>query len=513
MPDFSEDPNQQDPEAARKALLARLFGLSVPAPQQIPLAPPGQATPQPIPNAAAGAPPKMTPLSEGGGDTNQSGAQSGPQLARPINGVRSPAAAPGGMTRSASISDPEATNASSHPLPSVSPILSESDWSKANPAPAHTPYQEPKLWQRLLLGLSAASSEFGRPGSGAAIVRDYLGNIERNEEAEKNYPETSAALQHQRYMTYVQGAEAPLHIQQLQQQISDTEAQARLRNEQALRDANPVPKAVKPENLAQMHAEALQDAIARGVKPSEDPKVLAIEDAIQRVQKEPTAKTPNDFESFYTKWLKDNNQADTAANQLKAHKEWEIRPDQPGANDARNDRSYQYNNNIIEKQRAPIDQRLERLDRAEQAVNQKSAQADALIAPELLSVMVGGQGSGLRMNEAEISRIVGGRSKWADLQAILQKWTPGSGLSVTPEQRQQISALLKVVREKTVAKQHAYVEAQTALSEASSVQEHRKITTDLKKKLSAIDSGPEHDQPAGEAPGKTSANPSNPAGI
>lgn len=107
--------------------------------------------------------------------------------------------APGGMTRSASISDPEATNAANQPpLPT---FQSEEEWNKANPAAVHTPYQAPDLKHRLLEGLFAGMQEFGRPGEGAATIRDYLGDIRKNQEAEESYPETSAAAQHQRYMT------------------------------------------------------------------------------------------------------------------------------------------------------------------------------------------------------------------------------------------------------------------------------------------------------------------------
>ena len=165
-------------------------------------------------------------------------------------------------------------------------------------------------------------------------------------------------------------------------------------------------------------------------------------------------------------------------------------PPSPATADNRLDRSYQYNNNIIEKQRKGTDDRLERLDRAQMSLNAKSPQADALIAPELLTVMAGGQGSGLRMNEAEISRIVGGRSNWEALKAAANKWQldPSKALSITDAQRGQVGALLSKVRSKTTAKQGAFDEAQADLIHAGDVDTHRKITASLKKKLSQIDS-------------------------
>jgi soluble cytochrome b562 len=69
--------------------------------------------------------------------------------------------------------------------------------------------------------------EFGRPGEGAATVRNYLGDIERRADEEKNYPTTSAALQHQKYMAAGQGAEVPEHLREMKAQIDKTEAEAK----------------------------------------------------------------------------------------------------------------------------------------------------------------------------------------------------------------------------------------------------------------------------------------------
>jgi hypothetical protein len=54
------------------------------------------------------------------------------------------------------------------------------------------------------------------------------------------------------------------------------------------------------ENINQLHADAVQEAIAKGVDPSKDPKVLQIEDSIQRTQREPAQRPAftNPFEAF-----------------------------------------------------------------------------------------------------------------------------------------------------------------------------------------------------------------------
>jgi len=453
MAEFFQQQDQQDPDAIRKAILLRMFGAAA-----------AGATPGAAPGASGAPPTTMTPAA-------------GPD-------ARKPTAQP--------LAAAAANNNGGNMEPGNSaPILSEADYQKQNPAAPHTPYVAPSFKQRLLEGLFAGMQEFGRPGEGARTVQNYLGDIQRNQEAENNFPQTSAADAHNRYMTYVQGAKAPVELQNMNAELEDRRAQAAERLAKADLEKNP-PAKTKPILIADPTnpknpdpVPALQNLgtgqiIDQEGKPIPNAKVW-----------EKAAPAGNDFEQYYAQWQKDTKQPDTAANRLAAHRQWEIKPEQPGANDTRLDRSYQYNNNIIEKQRTPLDQRLERLDRVEQAINQRSAQADALIAPELLSVMVGGMGSGLRMNEAEIARIVGGRSKLEDLKAKLDKWDPrtGGGLSVTDEQRQQMYDILKAVRVKTEAKQQAFNDAQEALIHAADVGEHRKITAELKKKLSAIDSG------------------------
>ena len=172
----------------------------------------------------------------------------------------------------------------------------------------------------------------------------------------------------------------------------------------------------------------------------------------------------------------------------------------PKVRDERADKSFQYNNTALDKVATPIDQINQRMGRLNDTLAQNTPQADALVAPELLSVMSGGQGSGLRMNEAEISRIVGGRSNWESLKAAVNKWSldPKEALSITPEQRQEIRALAKTVQDKLVAKEKIIDDARNQLIDADDPKEHRRIVADTKKKLDEIDSG---NQPAAEGGG------------
>jgi hypothetical protein len=154
------------------------------------------------------------------------------------------------------------------------------------------------------------------------------------------------------------------------------------------------------------------------------------------------------------------------------------------------DRSYNLTQTQLNKLSDPLDARLQRFSTLQDTVNQRSPQADSLIAPELLTTMAGGQGSGLRMNEAEIARIVGGRSNWESLKAAVNKWRgAGDALSVTPAQRGQIQSLLNVVHGKLIQKKQVLDDTSQRLIKATDVDEHRQIYNDARKALSSVDTG------------------------
>ena len=132
-----------------------------------------------------------------------------------------------------------------------------------------------------------------------------------------------------------------------------------------------------------------------------------------------------------------------------------------------------------------------RMGRLKQTVAQNTPLADSLVAPELLTAMAGGQGSGLRMNETEISRIVGGRGHWADLQAAINKWSidPKAALSITPEQRKEIHALIDVASKRVERASGIINDANAEMKNAASPEEHRRIVADTKAKLGRAEIG------------------------
>lgn len=162
-------------------------------------------------------------------------------------------------------------------------------------------------------------------------------------------------------------------------------------------------------------------------------------------------------------------------------------PPSSNTGDARMDRSYQFNSSQLAALQKPIDDAVSRISRLQDTLSQNDKQSDALVAPELLTIIAGGMGSGLRINEAEISRVGGGRSAYDDLQAAVNKWRrdPKASNSITDGQRAEIRALLEAVSSKVYAKQDALTNAGQELIDATDVTGHRKALDKARQALAA----------------------------
>lgn len=138
--------------------------------------------------------------------------------------------------------------------------------------------------------------------------------------------------------------------------------------------------------------------------------------------------------------------------------------------------SFNYANNFIEKDLQPVQQMAQRVGRLQTTIAQANPQADAIVAPELLSIMAGGMGSGLRMNQAEIERAVGGATNWTKLQASLNKWsTDPTHAQIPPAQRAQINGLVDYVSGQVNEQLKVGTQAQQDLINASTPQQHRQV--------------------------------------
>jgi hypothetical protein len=160
----------------------------------------------------------------------------------------------------------------------------------------------------------------------------------------------------------------------------------------------------------------------------------------------------------------------------------------PGGQDEKN---FEYSDKSLNAIAKPLSDLAMRMGRLKDTLAQGTPQADALIAPELLTVMAGGQGSGLRMNEAEIARIVGGRSAWENLKGAMQHWAtdPEAARSITPDQQLQIRKLIMAVDNKMQKKLQIINDAQSNLVNMTDVKDMHKLVADTRQKLQSIDTG------------------------
>ena len=152
-------------------------------------------------------------------------------------------------------------------------------------------------------------------------------------------------------------------------------------------------------------------------------------------------------------------------------------------NDARGDRSYQYHMSQVDKIGNPIADRLTRLQRLKESIAAGSAIADSVTAPELVTAIAGGQGSGVRITQAELNAVIGARGTVDTLKQGIQRMATGE--SLTPEQRRQIGALADVVAAREAKRAAAVDAARVALMGSNDPMEHRKIYTDMQAALSS----------------------------
>lgn len=247
---------------------------------------------------------------------------------------------------------------------------------------------------------------------------------------------------------------------------------------------------------------APEKAKVLGIQPDKDGKYTIPKEGIgpyltSQMKPEKPVNTTNEYEGVVKEFTGPDGQPDfakanAAYDKRLAQRALNSRPPsntQGNFDTARADKSFQYNSGQLEKLSGPVEQRIARMSTLQDTINQTTPQADALIAPELLTVMAGGQGSGLRMNEAEISRVVGGRTNLESIKAALNKWQidPSKGLSITPAQRQQIKALVKTVNDKLIVKQQTINQAQNDLLNSDDPKMHREIVTKARQALAQVD--------------------------
>lgn len=121
---------------------------------------------------------------------------------------------------------------------------------------------------------------------------------------------------------------------------------------------------------------------------------------------------------------------------------------------------------------------LQRSVKALDALKSPGGVNDVVAIPEFLSAMAGGQGSGLRMTQSELSMIQharpGTESVWIKLNNLANGYS-----ALTPEQRQQMAELVKSVATHQIERGDRYAAAMDEMSKAESATDSHKIRTNL----------------------------------
>lgn len=172
--------------------------------------------------------------------------------------------------------------------------------------------------------------------------------------------------------------------------------------------------------------------------------------------------------------------------------------------------SYNHESAQLDAISKPLGLYMDRLSRLKQSLDAGTAVADSVVIPEFVIAMAGGQGSGLRINNAEIDRTQGARSVWTSLSAKLSQWdpnNPGKVLNIQPIERKAMYDLLNVVHAKGVKRLEIIRQAQQDLiNNPSDATAQRTIALQAKTSLDALDN-----PPTPQAPGRPSAFGAAPA--
>jgi hypothetical protein len=246
------------------------------------------------------------------------------------------------------------------------------------------------------------------------------------------------------------------------------------------------------QNIDQHLAQTQKQIDALTAKNPNDPQIAALKTQQQQMQAEDSALTNVINNGLSDKAREDEVKAQDEERKAKHDEKEEAiqnrrldiaaakETQQKGLGD-----SYKTENKEFDTIRKPLSTSLDAFSTLRNSLDQGTAAGDSVVAPALLKALVAG--GGVRITQAEINNFTHGRSTVEDMKGYLQKLT--NGKSITPEQRQQVYALLGAVESKVQQKNEALEAGQDALDGAGSVQEQRQAVQDTRRKLAAIDAG------------------------
>ncbi len=114
-----------------------------------------------------------------------------------------------------------------------------------------------------------------------------------------------------------------------------------------------------------------------------------------------------------------------------------------------------------------------------------NAEAQALGIPKVLTALVSGQGSGVRITQPELQAIATARGISGDIQGTLNAWA-GKG-KLTPTQQKQLTGLLDAVKQRITDKQTIHSQALDTINSAGDRNTIVQADEEARKKLGDLE--------------------------
>ena len=160
-------------------------------------------------------------------------------------------------------------------------------------------------------------------------------------------------------------------------------------------------------------------------------------DGTQLTGKVPS-KTENQEQQFIDEYIKKKPGATVAEAQRAFRINQQLPPQRDP--DVALDRETSHYGKAHEKNVADATAQLEKMSEARAMVSSDNPEAQALGIPKVLTALVSGAGSGVRITQPELNSIASARNIGGDFQAWIQKLSSGKGL--TPDQQRQLIQVL-----------------------------------------------------------------------
>lgn len=218
--------------------------------------------------------------------------------------------------------------------------------------------------------------------------------------------------------------------------------------------------------------------------------------AVPKSASETAAEHQQRIEALYAKRYNGAKLTPEENAEIKANEEFRTKPavtnfnmNQPFKEDKATSQYYASQQAAVDRIRTPIAQQMERAVRALDSLENPSMVSDAVVAPEFLTVIAGGFGTGLRMSEAELSRINMSQNRWDQLRAEFNKWRTGSEPVIQPAMREEMKKILTLAMNRAEKKLSLYDDYLAQMAKATSTDEIKELAAKMRKDDTKLTSG------------------------